>query len=72
LAGRLAAAFYGGTLLIGLVVPVMLIGSQLAPLNLGVLAVIGLCSTLGDFFMKYTSIRAGVYLPLMPRRVAAR
>jgi formate-dependent nitrite reductase membrane component NrfD len=65
LAGRLAAAFYGGTLLIGLIVPAMLIGGRLAPLNLGVLAVIGLCSTLGDFFMKYTSIRAGVYLPLV-------
>jgi len=72
LAGRLAAAFYGGTLLIGLIVPVMLIGGRLAPLNLGVLAVIGLCSTLGDFFMKYTSIRAGVYLPLLPRRTMAR
>ena len=72
LAGRLAAAFYGGTLLIGLVVPAMLVGSRLAPLNLGMLAVIGLCSTLGDFFMKYTSIRAGIYLPLLPRRATAR
>ena len=72
LAGRLAAAFYGGTLLIGLVVPAMLVGTRLAPLSLGVLAVIGLCSTLGDFFMKYTSIRAGVYLPLLPRRTMAR
>ena len=33
-------------------------------------AAIRLCSTLGDFFMKYTSIRAGVYLPLTPHRLA--
>lgn len=68
LAGRLAVAFYGGTLLIGLVIPALLLSARLAPLSLGVLAVIGLCSTLGDFFMKYTGIRAGVYMPLMPRR----
>ncbi len=72
LAGRLAAAFYGGTLLIGLIVPALLVSARLAPLSLGILALIGLCSTLGDFFMKYTGIRAGVYMPLMPRRTAAR
>jgi formate-dependent nitrite reductase membrane component NrfD len=70
LAGRLAVAFYGGTLLLGLIVPILLVAIHLMPLGLGVMAVIGLCSTLGDFFMKYTSIRAGVYLPLMPRRLA--
>jgi len=70
LAGRLAAAFYGGTLVIGLIVPAMLVGTRLAPLSLGLLAIIGLCSTLGDFFMKYTSIRAGVYLPLLHRAMA--
>jgi formate-dependent nitrite reductase membrane component NrfD len=64
LAGRLSTWFYGGTLLIGLVLPAILVSGQLAPLTLGVLALIGLCSTLGDFFMKYTIIRAGVYRPL--------
>jgi formate-dependent nitrite reductase membrane component NrfD len=64
LAGRLATYFYGGTLLIGLVVPAILLSGRVAPLTLGLLAVIGLCSTLGDFFMKYTTIRAGVYRPL--------
>jgi formate-dependent nitrite reductase membrane component NrfD len=72
LAGRLATAFYGGTLLIGLIIPAMLVSGQMASLSLGVVAVIGLCSTLGDFFMKYTSIRAGVYLPLVPHGRAAR
>jgi formate-dependent nitrite reductase membrane component NrfD len=72
LTGRLAVYFYGGTLLVGLIVPALLVGGELASVNLAVLAVIGLCSTLGDFFMKYTSIRAGYYLPLIPRRGIAR
>ena len=71
-AGRLADAFYGGSLLIGLLIPALLVSGQMAKLSLGVVAAIGLCSTLGDFFIKYTSIRAGVYLPLAPRGRAAR
>ena len=67
-AGRVALAFYIGTLLIGLVVPAALVSGQIAPLGLGVLAAIGLFSVLGDFFMKYTTIRAGVYLPLKLHR----
>jgi formate-dependent nitrite reductase membrane component NrfD len=67
LAGRLAIAFYGGTLLIGLLVPAILVSERIAPLGLGVLAAIGLFSALGDFFMKYTTIRAGIYLPLKMR-----
>ena len=65
-------AFYGGTLLIGLLVPAALASAQIAPLGLGVLAAIGLFSALGDFFMKYSTIRAGVYLPLNPRPVRHR
>jgi formate-dependent nitrite reductase membrane component NrfD len=66
LAGRLAAVLYVGILLIGLVVPAILVSGQIAPLTLGVLAAVGLCSTLGDFFMKYAGIRAGIYRPLTP------
>jgi len=72
LAGRIAAYFYGGTLLVGLVVPLVLVSGQIAPLSFIVLAAIGLFSALGDFFMKYTTIRAGVYLPLIPRPVRHR
>lgn len=64
LAGRSVIAFYGGTLLIGLLVPAVLASGQIAPLDLGILAAIGLFSALGDFFMKYTTLRAGIYLPL--------
>jgi formate-dependent nitrite reductase membrane component NrfD len=64
LAGRIAVYFYGGTLVLGLFVPLALVSGRIAPLNLEVLAAIGLFSALGDFFMKYTTIRAGIYLPL--------
>jgi len=71
-AGRVAVYFYGGTLLIGLVVPLALVSGRIAPLSFAVLAAIGLFSALGDFFMKYTTIRAGVYMPLNPRPVRHR
>jgi formate-dependent nitrite reductase membrane component NrfD len=64
LAGRVAVYFYGGTLLLGLLIPLVLVSGRLAPLSVAVLAVVGLLSALGDFFMKYTTIRAGIYLPL--------
>jgi formate-dependent nitrite reductase membrane component NrfD len=72
LAGRMAVYFYGGTLLIGLVVPLALVSGHIAPLGVGVLAAIGLFSALGDFFMKYTTIRAGIYLPLRPHQIRHR
>jgi formate-dependent nitrite reductase membrane component NrfD len=71
-AGRVAAYFYGGTLLIGLVVPLALVSGRLAPLSFAAVAVIGLFSALGDFFMKYSTIRAGVYLPLNARAIRHR
>jgi len=63
LIGRLAMAFYGGTLAIGLIVPLTLIGSSDAESPM-ILAIIGLTSAAGDFFMKLATVRAGVYLPL--------
>ena len=63
-AGRVALYFYGGTLVLGLVVPAYLsyIGMR-GPLSLGAMAVIGLASVVGDFFMKFSTVRAGVHLP---------
>lgn len=72
LAGRVAIYFYGGTLLIGLIVPAVLISGTLAPVSFSVMAAIGLFSALGDFFVKLATIRAGVYLPLKARPVRAR
>lgn len=68
LAGRLALIFYLGTLVVGLVIPLMLVGASDAYTPI-VLALIGLASMAGDFFMKLSTVRAGVYLPLvMPAR----
>ena len=67
LAGRVAGYFYGGTLVLGLLVPLVLVSGKLAPLSFAVLAAVGLFSALGDFFMKYTTIRAGIYAPLKLR-----
>ncbi len=62
LAGRLALTFYGGTLAMGLIVPALLSSAAQTPL---IMAAIGLASAAGDFFMKLTTVKAGVYLPLV-------
>lgn len=64
LAGRLAMSFYGGTLAVGLIVPVLLLSTS-ASHSPVVMALIGLASVAGDFFMKLSTVKAGVYLPLL-------
>jgi formate-dependent nitrite reductase membrane component NrfD len=64
LSGRLALVFYGGTLLLGLIVPVLLLSMSVS-MSPAVMAAIGLASVAGDFFMKLSTVRAGVYLPLV-------
>ena len=64
LAGRLALSFYGGTLIVGLLVPILLVTSYIDSLPTSVMALIGLASVSGDFFIKFSSIKAGVYLPV--------
>jgi len=64
-AGSVAIYFYGGTLLLGLLVPAWLVWAGLTgPLSLSAMVVLALASAGGDFFMKYSTIRAGVYLPV--------
>lgn len=72
LAGRLALSFYGGTLALGLIVPALLL-SNFAVTSPVAMAMIGLASVCGDFFEKYTTVKAGVYLPLLSqtRRIHA-
>ena len=67
-AGRVAIYFYGGTLMLGLAIPAWLVWTGLSgPLSLGAMTLLGLASAFGDFFMKYSTIRAGVYLPVWTR-----
>jgi len=63
--GRVAVYFYGGTLVLGLLIPAWLAWAGLSgPLSLGAMAVLALASAFGDFFMKYSTIRAGIFLPV--------
>ncbi|MDP6621632.1 MAG: dimethyl sulfoxide reductase anchor subunit [Alphaproteobacteria bacterium] len=64
LAGRLALLFYGGTLVLGLIVPLVMLSADTVD-SPATMAVIGLASAAGDFFMKLATVRAGVYLPLV-------
>lgn len=72
LVGRLALSFYGGTLALGLLVPVLLL-TNFASNSPIVMAMIGVASVCGDFFEKYSTVKAGVYLPLLSpaRRIPA-
>ncbi len=67
-AGRVALYFYVGTLALGLLVPAYLTAMGLSgPLSLGTMGAIGLASAVGDFFMKFSTVRAGVHLPVWTR-----
>lgn len=68
LAGRVALYFYGGTLALGLLVPAYLaLNGAAGPIEMGTLAALGVSSVIGDFFMKYSTVRAGVHLPVWTR-----
>lgn len=69
-AGRISPAFYGGTVILGIVVPVglALLRETLALPDLALLAAIGIGSLLGDFYVKYCVVKAGVYTPLVGAR----
>ena len=63
-AGSISPAFYGGTLLLGIVVPLALgIARELGATSLALLATIGVASLIGDFYVKYCIVKAGVYVP---------
>jgi formate-dependent nitrite reductase membrane component NrfD len=64
LRGRLALSVYGGILLVGLLVPLVLISGIALPQTPATLAAMGLASICGDFFMKWSSVKAGVHLPI--------
>jgi len=64
-AGSVAIYFYGGILLLGVLVPASLVWAGLSgPVSAGAMITLALASAVGDFYMKYSTIRAGVYLPV--------
>jgi formate-dependent nitrite reductase membrane component NrfD len=63
-AGSISPAFYGGTLLAGIAVPLALGAARaLGATGSAVLAAIGVASLIGDFYVKYCIVKAGVYVP---------
>jgi formate-dependent nitrite reductase membrane component NrfD len=70
IAGRVSLAFYGGTIIVGIAVPVglALTREKLGLPALAVVGAIGLGSLLGDFYVKYCIVKAGVYVPLVGAR----
>lgn len=67
LGGRVALAFYLGTVGAGLLIPIVVGAAGLAgPLPQAALALVGALSLVGDFFAKYAIARAGIYVPIMP------
>jgi formate-dependent nitrite reductase membrane component NrfD len=67
IAGSISPAFYGGTIVVGILVP---IGLALSADTIGipglvVLGAIGVTSLVGDFYVKYCIVKAGVYTPLV-------
>lgn len=73
LAGRVAVYFYGGTLALGVLVPAWFVWAGLSgPRPLAAMVALGITSVIGDFFMKYSTIRAGVHLPVWTRLTPQR
>jgi formate-dependent nitrite reductase membrane component NrfD len=66
-AGRISPSFYGGTILAGIVIPIALVLTRdvLGLPELFLLGAIGIASLVGDFYVKYCIVKAGVYVPLV-------
>lgn len=67
LRGRVAAAFYGGVVFFGLLIPLVIGGLNIVtPVSIGLLATVGAASLVGDFYIKYSIAKAGRFRPLVP------
>ena len=65
LAGRISPAFYGGTIAVGIVVPLVLGSAEwLEGFGLPVIGIVGAASLIGDFYVKFCVVKAGIYAPL--------
>ena len=72
-AGGISPAFYGGPILVGLAVPIALGLGQgaLGVPERVVLGALGAASLIGDFYVKYCIVKAGVYAPVVGARGVA-
>jgi len=70
-AGRISPAFYGGSILVGILVPIALgTARELGAGGLAVVGTIGAASLIGDFYVKYCVVKAGVYTPMRSSALA--
>ncbi|MBI5628046.1 MAG: polysulfide reductase NrfD [Candidatus Rokubacteria bacterium] len=64
LRGRVAAAFYLGVVGVGFLIPVVIgLWNVVTPVSLGMLALVGATSLVGDFYVKFAIAKAGRYVP---------
>lgn len=67
LMGRVAVGFYGGVVFFGLVIPIVIgFWNVVTPVSIGLLALVGASSLVGDFYIKYCVAKSGRYLPHVP------
>jgi formate-dependent nitrite reductase membrane component NrfD len=67
IAGRISASFYGGTIVVGIAIPIAItvFRNTLELPEMLILGTIGATSLIGDFYVKYCIVKAGVYTPLV-------
>jgi formate-dependent nitrite reductase membrane component NrfD len=67
IAGRISPSFYGGTIVVGIAIPIAMavFRETLGIPELLILGIIGMSSLIGDFYVKYCIVKAGVYTPLV-------
>jgi formate-dependent nitrite reductase membrane component NrfD len=67
ISGRISPAFYGGTIAMGILIPIGLavFRDAFGIPELAVLGAIGVTSLIGDFYVKYCVVKAGVFTPLV-------
>jgi formate-dependent nitrite reductase membrane component NrfD len=64
-AGRISLPFYVGTVAIGIAVPIILgAARELGSFGLPVLGLVGAASLVGDFYVKFCIVKAGIYVPV--------
>ncbi len=68
IAGRISMSFYGGTVGVGIAIPLILASlREFGLTGMIVLGLIGITSLIGDFYIKYCVVKAGAYVPLSDR-----
>jgi formate-dependent nitrite reductase membrane component NrfD len=64
-AGGISPAFYGGAILVGILIPVALaVAREIGSAGHLALGLIGIASLAGDFYVKFCVVKAGIHAPI--------